>query len=297
MTAGSKVLVLGITGNIGVHLLPSLLGKGASVTALVRDVAKAQAKAGVAAGQVNWVAGDLSSETAFRTACKGCERLFLLTTAPPTEANLVRIAAAEGIKHVVKISVIGANPAEEAGTFNAIHGVAEAAVASVAQVAGIAFTHLRPTSFMQNWVNFYAQGIKGQGKIYDNCGDACVPYIDAADIAECAAVILTDEVSKHAGRSYTITGADALSFKQIAALLTKIVGKQVDFVNVGDADRYKALQGWGMPDYMCYGLANLGPYYRLHHAHPWSTGWVELITGRKPKSAEEFLTANKAAFM
>jgi len=85
---------------------------------------------------------------------------------------------------------------------------------------------------MQNFVNFYSHFIKTQGAFYVPAGDAKVSFVDVRDIAAVAVRALTSNGGKHEGKAYNITGGEALSYGQAAEILSKQLGKKVNYVNV-----------------------------------------------------------------
>src|SRR5829696_7899088 len=132
------ILITGATGKVGTDLVNALVEQGAEVRALVRDPQRA---ARVLPEVVELSRGDLSDAESVKEALDGVERMFLLS--PPDqrmrELELIAIAAARevGVKHLVKLSAIGADPSAT-GFFLREHGHAEQAV----RESGIPFTFL-----------------------------------------------------------------------------------------------------------------------------------------------------------
>ena len=116
--------------------------QGAQVTVFVRDKKKAEALFCEAKGpgSITYAVGVLFQGDEFKNAIKGHTRLFLLTLQQPDEASLVRIAKDAGVKHVVKLSCLGASVGAEPGSIFYLHGKAEF---DILNIDGIAKTFLR----------------------------------------------------------------------------------------------------------------------------------------------------------
>lgn len=285
-----SILVTGATGKIGEVLVKLLKEQGSQITVFARDANKAAEKF----PGVKVAAGDITNFDSFRAAAKGHERVFLLTNSPHLEAGLCGVAKEEGVKHVVRISCWLADAGGEQGTLFQLHGQAEVDTLKL----GIAVTHLRPSDFFQNFLT-HANSIKHQGVFYHALHpDTRLGSIDVHDIAAVAARVLRDPIETHAGLAYTLTGPQALTREEAAQTASKVLGKKVQQVQVDDAQLAKALQQHGIPGRMSYLLTNLSQQYRLQLTGPygWTTGSVEIITGQKPRTFEQFLEASKGAF-
>lgn len=282
------ILVTGATGKIGQHVVASLKAKSAAFTALARSDASAKALAAEGAATVR---GDLTDTASLKSALRGVEKLFLLSSAPrfdAVEIAAVETAKASGVKQVVKISALGAQ-ADATSPLLRAHAHAERAL----EDSGLAFTILRPSFFMQNWVAFLSHGIKARQPIYVNAGDARLGWIDTRDIAEVAATALTGPV--HDGLVYELTGPEALSHRDVAGRLGKLLGREVAYVSVPDSAAFGAMKGMGMDSWYAYGMVALYQGVRRGLADV-TTGTVELVTGRPPRTVDAFLKENVAAF-
>lgn len=285
-----SILVTGATGKIGEVLVNLLKQQGSQVTVFARDAAKAAEKF----PGVKVAVGDITQEDSFRVAVKGHERVFLLTNSPNLEAGLCGVAKEEGVKHIVRVSAWLADAGAEQGTLLQLHGQAEVDTLKL----GVAVTHLRPADFYQNFLT-YANSIKHQGVFYHALhSDTRLGSIDVQDIAMVAARVLRDPIELHAGLAYTLTGPQALTREEVAQVASKVLGKKVGQVQVDDAQLAKSLQQHGLPPRMAYLLTHLSQQYRLQLTgqHGWTTGNVEIITGQKPRTFEQFLESSKAAF-
>src|SRR6478672_12795378 len=101
------------------------------------------------------------------------------------DSILVKEAQKTDIKHIVKLSVMGAD-FETATTIARLHRQEEKIIVE----SGIPYTFLRPVGFIQNFINFFGQTIKNQNAFYLPAGEGKVSFIDVKDIASVAAKIL-----------------------------------------------------------------------------------------------------------
>lgn len=282
------ILITGTTGKIGRHLIDALQARGVAFKALARSEASAAA---LTAQKVQVVRGDLTDPDSFRAALAGVETLFLLSSSADPfaqEAPALAVAQAAGVKKVVKLSAMGAS-ADSANPFLRGHGRAERWI----EDSGLAWTFLRPSFFMQNWVIYNAPAIAAGQPVYANAGDARLGWIDARDIADAAVAALTD--AQHEGRIYELTGPEALSYAQVAAQLSTLLGHEVAYVPVPDQAAFQGIQAMGMPPDYAWALVTLNQAVRRGLADA-TTQTVDLVTGHSPRTLAAFLTEHLAAF-
>lgn len=242
------ILVTGATGTVGTEVVKALAGRGTPLRAGYRSRPQ-NVPAGVEGVQL-----DFDRPETLAPALRGVDTLFLLSSTVAPEANVAREAAKAGVKRIVKLSVWGAG--EPGFTFGAWHRAAEQAV----EQSGAAWTFLRPNGFMQNVVNYMGQTIKAQGAMYSSAADARVSSIDARDIGDVAARVLTEP--GHEGKAYDLSGPAAIGYADIASILTRVLGHEIKYVPVSDEDYKKAAVGAGTPEAYADALVNLNRNYR-----------------------------------
>ena len=286
------ILVTGATGKVGSELVRRLAESKKSFRALVRSAGKAEAMREIG-GEA--VVGDLGDAAAVGTALRGVEKLFLLTNSvpeqPQIEARLVEAAKAAGVRRVVKLSSIGAD-APEAPIFLRLHGDAERSI----EGSGLEWTFLRPNFFMQNYLDF-ADAIRTTGVLASPAGEGRHADIDARDVGEVAARVLTED--GHEGRSYELTGAEAYSFGDVARRIAKVTGREVRFVDQSEEDGYRALVKAGESEWSARAWVELLDWFQrgegTRNGSAVSLG-VEEILDRPPRSLDVFLRENVRAF-
>jgi uncharacterized protein YbjT (DUF2867 family) len=280
----ATILVTGATGTVGSEVVRQLSTKGETVKAAARS---ANDTTFSHLNGVQTVQLDLNSTGKFASAFQGVDKLFLLTPLQSNivdlTSNLVNEAKNAKIKHIVKQSVMGAD-AEPGITASRLHRQAE----KIIEESEIPFTFLRPNDFMQNFVNFYSPTIKNKNAIYLPAEDAKVSFVDVRDIAAVAVKTLTEDGNnRHNGKAYTITGPEALSYYQVAEILSNATGKKINYVNVSEEATRLGLKDMGWDDWLISTTLQFFDLYRKGYASQ-VTSAVEEVTGKKPISFSHF---------
>ena len=181
------LLVTGATGTTGMEVLRALKARGVEARGLVRDETKAHHLRDLGFEPTT---GDLGDPRTLGPALEGVEKAYLVSPIGPMQSEFeqafLETAKEAGIKHIVKLSVIGASP-EAPLRFARTHAKVEHAL----KESGVAWTLLRPTGFMQNTLTWGPRVL--DGTFYSPVPDAAFSIVDARDVAEVAAVALTEE--------------------------------------------------------------------------------------------------------
>jgi len=281
---GKKILVTGATGTIGSFVCEQLKEVNADFTALVRSEGKAKP---LNEKGIKTVVGDFSDIASLEKALTGIDKVFLLSVtspeSPKLQGNLVRIAKEKGVKHIVKLSVRGADLESDIGILR-YHAMTEKDIRD----SGIAYTFLQPHSFMQNLV-FDAESIKNQSAIFAPMGDGKIGMVDARDIAAVAVKALTE--NGHEGKTYVLTGAKALSFHDISNAFTFFLGRDIKYIPVSAEDAHQGMLDAGMPEWLANDLTAINKIYAAGHGSEISND-IEKVTGRRPRLLKKYLSDN-----
>lgn len=149
---------------------------------------------------------------------------------------------------------------------------------------------------MQNFVNFYSHTIKEQDVLSLPAGDGKVSFIDARDIAAVAVQVLVNNIDgKYNGKTYDITGPDALSYHDAVRILSEQVGKKISYVSVSEDDASNAMKEIGLNDWLIKTILEGYNNLRKGYFSP-ITNVVEEITGRKPVSFKDFAKDHAEVF-
>ncbi|MGH9509139.1 MAG: SDR family oxidoreductase [Terriglobales bacterium] len=282
------ILVTGAGGTVGSEVLKRLQQRGATVRAGFHSPKKAE----LARQQgIDAVVLDFADRASIAAALKGVDHVFLLGATAPNqselETNVVEEAKKAGVRHIVKLSVLGASA--EKLTFARWHRSVEKAI----EKSGVVYTFLRANEFMQNFVNYHAEPIRSQGAIYLPARDSRISMIDVRDIAAVAVEALTQ--LGHERKAYELTGPEALSHGDVAQKLSAATGRTIQYVDIPvEAFRQGALSS-GIPEFYVDALTDLYRFYVEGGAQS-VTGDVEKITGRKPRTFDDFAREHASAF-
>jgi uncharacterized protein YbjT (DUF2867 family) len=234
--------------------------------------------------------GDLADPESLRAALKGddVDELFLVNTGPQIPARdrtAANVAKAAGVKHLVKLSSMDVQQGLAIGAW---HERGEAAVRS----SGVPFTFVQPTGFMSNLLA-WAPSITAEGVVRASTGEGRRAFIHSDDIAAVAVKALTTRA--YDGESLAITGPEALTFAEVTAKISTVIGKPLRFQSISDQE---AREG--------YARVSESAEETEAHVSLWRairegrlatvTNNVERILGRKPIALDQWLAENAGAF-
>ncbi len=149
------------------------------------------------------------------------------------------------------------------------------------EASGLAWTFLRPNSFMQNVMTFMSPTIRAESAFYSASGQARISHVDVRDIAAVAVQALTQ--AGHDGKAYTLTGPDALTYDELATLLTQATGRTITHVDLPPNELRYGMIDMGMPDEIADRLLDLERYFREGHAAR-VTDDIRRVTGQAPRT-------------
>ncbi len=213
------ILVTGATGNIGREVVSDLHANGRAVRATASNNASAER---VPAG-VETVLFDFADAKTYGPALAGVERVFLMRPPQITDMEhtlnpFVDAAREAGIRHIVFVSLLGVedNP-------RVPHYAAEQHL----RAAGVPYTFLRPSFFMQNLNTTHRAEIRDRDEIYLPVGKARTSFIDTRDIGAVAAKVLCED--GHDGAAYALTGGESLDYYQVADIFSRVLGRKITY--------------------------------------------------------------------
>jgi uncharacterized protein YbjT (DUF2867 family) len=279
------ILITGASGNVGKEVLKQIAQSGVRVRAAFQSATKGSS----APSGVEIATADYNRPETLREALRGVDRVFLV--GPPTaqlpelERKAIDVIRQSGVGQVVKLSAMGGRDA----IFPRQHAESEDYI----QSSGVPYTFLRPNGFLQNMVNYNAPTINTQNAFYGSEGDGQVSQIDIRDVAAVAVKALTED--GHVGKTYTLTGPEALTNTQVAQILSASLGREIRYINLAPAQLKQALLAAGVPEWNAEALLDLQRFYREGKAAT-VTQDVEQILGRKPISLGQFSRDYKYVF-
>jgi uncharacterized protein YbjT (DUF2867 family) len=269
-------LVLGATGKTGSRVAADLVNRGLPVRTAARSGAD--------------IAFDWSDRDSYASALKGVERVYLIAPILRIDfggdvSTFLDQAEAAGVAHVTFLSAYGM---EHAPAEVAIRGVE----LDLLRRQQLGHTILRPAWFMQNFSETFLQPINGVVMV--PTGNGSEAFIDAEDIAAVAATTLADPAA-HAGAAYSLTGPQALTVSEAAALISEATGQTITHL---DLDRETWIAGAIATGVPAEYAAVLRPLTETVASGNGSrpNGMVEQITGKAPRMFRDFAQKNAAAW-
>jgi uncharacterized protein YbjT (DUF2867 family) len=237
-TGFTNLLVTGATGNVGAAVMEALATTRTLATAAVTDpVRYTLENVGRSA-----VTLDFYDPATFAPALDGVDSIFLMrppaiSKVGPTLNRLITVAVERGVRHIIFLSVAGAET-------NKIvpHHLVETHLAQ----SGINHTILRPGFFANNLGDAYREDIRTDDRLFVPAGTGRVAFIDARDIAAIVAMIAQDP-DEHVGKGYTLTGSVSYSFKDAAALLSACLNRSITYTPASIVGYFQHLRRRGLP--------------------------------------------------
>lgn len=279
------ILVTGATGNIGRELVMQLAQTGKPFSVMVRNAAKAQQMMGQIPN-IKIVEGDITKTNTLPAALEGVERMFLLTPSDykqvEQQGNMINAAKAAGVKHIVKLSVVGAAHDAPAQLMR-WHAQCE----RLLEESGVAWTHLRPHVFYQYWLQL-VYPINMSGGFYASLlENVALPAIDIRDIATVAVRCLTEP--GHEGKVYRLTGPEALTNVQVAEKIGKVLGKPVSYSYAPPEQTKAGMMQLGMAPWFVDFVVGMDEAYSTGNYTEVTYDFYK-VTGRQPLSADQFFS-------
>jgi uncharacterized protein YbjT (DUF2867 family) len=187
-------------------------------------------------------------------------------------------AKAAGVEHVVLLSLQGA----EHNTVVPHH-----ALEVWLRESGLSWTFVRAAFFMQNLTTTHLTDVRDRDAIMVPAGDGATAFVDVRDVAAVATEGLLDP-EQHRNRAWTPTGPQAITYTEVAAILTGVLGRRISYPRPGlvrYARHARTVLGmpWGMVAVTCaiYTIARLGRAGTL-------TDDVLVVTGHAPMAFNTF---------
>jgi uncharacterized protein YbjT (DUF2867 family) len=272
-------------GKVGSEAVRLLRQQETPVRVLVRDPEKAKALADAGA---EVAVGDLDAPASIDAAMAGVETVVLVSPGVPAqELNVVASAARAGVRHVVKATSNAS--ADSPIARRRWQAEIEAGLAA----SGLPHTLLRSNAYMQNTLAL-APAIAKTSSFGSAAGKGRVGMVDSRDIAEIAAHIAASP-GPHVGKTYWLTGPELISNYDVAAVLSKLLGRTITYRELSFEENRDAMIRAGVPEQIAEMNAQAFSLAADGDAE-WITDDVQSILGRPARSFEQFATDYASAF-
>ncbi len=283
----SKVLVTGASGNVGKYVVEELLKLGEQVIAAGTSVHKLQQLF----KNVECITFDFTDESTFDAALHDVDRVFLMRPPhlgkPEDLYPFISKMKKKGVELVSFLSLMGV----EKNTIPPHHKIEK-----YIEEVGLHFAHIRPGFFMQNISGIHSLEIREKDEIFVPAGKSKTSFIDAYDIGVSAAILL-HHAEKYKNTAHTITGPDALNYYEVANILSKVTGRKITYAKPSFL-RYRSyyIKHRGFDKAFVNITVALYFMTRMGTAKAVTDNFFKL-TGRQPRTFEDFAYENKAVFM
>lgn len=275
------VLVTGATGTLGSEIVKILAEARVKVRAAVKTKDKSWK---IPAVGVEVVEINMEVPETLSAAFVDVEKLILIT--PFNEKmveytkNLVNAAKKSGVKHIVKISALGADPNANM-IFAKLHGEAEQIIVN----SGINWTFLRPNMFMQYFLSMHGDNIRNKKSFYAPAARGKTSFVDARDVAECAASVTL--MNGYEGNTYTLTGPEAMDHRGFEHILSGVTGDLIKYYPIEEEEFVQTMKSSGMSDWNISAFSELFRAMRDEQLAA-LTDDVRLLTGKRARSLTQF---------
>jgi len=281
------ILVTGASGSVGRAVLAEVARSGRKHRAMYRS----KEEAAKAPSGTETVIGDFADKSSMAPALRGVESVYLVCSPIPDlvklEGNAIEASEAAGVRRIVLNSALGAG--DYGKSFPSWHRKVEDRLKG----SKLAYCILRPNSFMQNVLAYYAPSIRAQGAFYGAMGNHRISYLDVRDIAVVATNAL--QGGEHDGKTYELNGPEALSCGEVAEKISKQTGVSARYVDIPEEAQRKAMLDQGMPEWQVNALLELQQYYTGGKGDS-VDGVLEGLLARPPITMDQFLKEFAAEF-
>ncbi|MGB9143523.1 MAG: NAD(P)H-binding protein [Aestuariivirga sp.] len=276
-----RVLVTGFRGKTGRQVAAALSRQpGIEVRGAGRDVTDLTLP-GVRVIRFDW-----ADQASWLGVLNGVSAIYLVKPKTPDPASTVKsfLQLAGEVKQIVLLSEIGCESRDDSTD--------ERKVEKAVEAMPFDWTILRPNWFMQNFTepNFYLEAIRDNGVLNVPTGGQPVSFLDTRDIADVAVAALMD--SGHAGRAYTLTGSQALTFAEVAGRIGQTAGHQVRHTDTPLADYLLGLTSNGIAKSQIEYYRRIYTLIQNGQTAPVSAA-VEQVIGHPPRTFSTFVEENK----
>lgn len=281
------IAVTGASGVLGGRVAARLSEAGAPLRLVVRDPARAPSLPGA---EVAAAPGGYADGAGLRAALTGVDTVYLVSAAEAPDRleqhrTAVAAAAAAGVRRIVYTSFVGASP-EATFTLARQHAATEDAIATT----GLRATVLRHSMYA-DFVPFFATPDDGVAVIAAPGGEGRTGFVSRDDLADVAAAVLLRDDDDLAGRTLDVTGPEALTLAEAAAVLAELTGRPAEYREQTVEQAWGTRRPSGHPDWEIEGWVSSYLAIAAGELAP-VTDVVPRLTGHPARTVAEHLRAH-----
>lgn len=286
MTKGETYLVASASGQLGRQVLEALLKKGAEK--IIATTRSPESLADYARRGVEVRQADYNQPDGLVHAFRGATRLLIISTLGAESRHAQHVAALEaakaaGVHHVFYTS--HASPEASVSVVAPDHALMERAILA----SGMTYTILRNYLYAENWLLMLPEVFRN-GALHGATGDGTVAWVSRRDCGEAAAGAML-QAPQHENRIHHITGPRAYSAAEAVEVVSRLVGRRFEYIDMTPWDYQAWLIGQGVPlphaqAFTSFEISNGSGEESL------VTNTVRVLTGHEPESLEDFLRDN-----
>lgn len=284
-----KIMVTGALGNVGHYVAEYAISNGQEVVVADLDVTALEKKY---QGKAECVYFDFTDQSSYEEALKEVDRVFIMR--PPhlgrpedLKPFIERLKTKPSMQMICFLSLLGI----EKNPMPPHHKIEK-----YIEQPGLPYCHIRPSFFMQNISGVHAFEIKYFDNIVVPVKKALTSFIDARDIGELTAEVLTHP-QQHINQAYSITGPKAMDYYEVATLLSNELERKIQYANPSPrlAKKYwikirKLDKAYASVMGMLYMITRLGNAKKV-------TNTFEKIMNKKPRTFTQFIRENRNAWI
>jgi uncharacterized protein YbjT (DUF2867 family) len=296
----TPILVTGAAGRIGAvgrTITKLLLQRGKAVRALVRsEDERAQALRDLGA---EVVVGDLLDLDSMHRAIDGCETIYFSMSISDAylaaTVNTAAVARYHGVKAFINMSQMTLEQMSITKTTASPQHKLQWLSEQALNWSGLPVVHVRPTVFLEGFfLTLTPDSVKQSNQIRLPFGNGKTSPIAAEDVARVVATLL-ENPQPHVGKIYHLTGPQSENMHFFAQEYSKALGRTITFQDIPVEAWREALLKRGFPVHVVNHLAAMA---ELHRAGRFDrmTDEVQMLTGQRPQSVQDFVREHAAAF-
>jgi NAD(P)H dehydrogenase (quinone) len=279
----STLAVTGSTGYLGGLVARHLADENVAARLLARDPARAPRLPGAVA-----VTSRYADDAETRSSLEGVGAVFMVSASESADRvqqhrAFIDAAAAAGVRHIVYTSFFGAAP-DAIFTLARDHWATEQHIVA----SGMTYTFLRDNFYIDVLPSF----VGDDGVIRGPAGEGKVAAVARTDVARAAANVLSHPEA-HENTTYDLTGPEALTMTEVAAILTQHTGRPIAFHNETIPEAYESRRRWEAAPWQYDAWVSTYTAIAEGELVPVSDD-VERITGRRPLTLAQFLRLEQA---